>query len=510
MKFIKYLVLNLLVVITFSCKDAWEDHINLNSDVSDKTIVQVIESRPELSEFLIYLKKSGLDKELESSKMYTLWIPDNDAMASVDQTILNDSAKLSLFVSNHFAALEYTIQGEKKETSVKAYNGKLLVFNNADSTIDGYKIKKGDIIARNGIVHIVNHVLNPRLNIWEYIENQATVNEHVNYLKSLSGKVFVANPLYQTGFDPITGKPVYDMAKCMVWHNTFLDNVADLRVEDSVYTVFIVDDNVYDSEYQRFKKYFVVETGSAHNDSVKIKYKITKDYVFRGAYKTPEVPDTLKSLSDVKVPFKGSATLLYRASNGYVYKVSDCSIDLHNKIPTIIVEAETANKYLLPLISVAGSNKRFNPLASGGFDFILDNHAQKAAEYADGSANPSAGGFALFVKEVASIKYKISWKAVNDFRGGLRTPNDTLTLKQKLAFSQIDHFTGTQPVWKQASLVTPSYVKITDHSYATAQEVELAKWTFSFMREDIYFQILCGGTNMSVTLDYLKLEPIFE
>jgi uncharacterized surface protein with fasciclin (FAS1) repeats len=510
MKFLKYLVLNLLVVFAFSCKDEWNDHIRLNMDVSDKTIVQILENNPQLSEFLLYLEKSGLDKELSSSKLFTLWVPDNDAMASVDPSILNDSVKLRLFVSNHFSTSEYTIQGTKRDTSVKVYSAKNLVFNNMDSTIDGFKIKEGDIFAKNGVLHIVSHILNPRLNIWEYIETMAPENEHVTYLKSLSGERFVPNPKYQLGFDPVTGKPVYDIEKCMVWYNYFLENVADLRMEDSVYTVFIVDDNTYNNEYDKFKKYFCVENGTTSADTAKVKYKITKDYVFRGAYKNPGLPDTLKSLENVKVPFKGSATLLYRASNGYVYLVNDCSIGLHDKIPTVIVEGETSDKYLLPTINIAGSNKRYNPLASGGYDFILDNHGQAAAEYADGTNNPNAGGIALHVKELASVKYRILWKAVNNFRGGLRNPNDTLTLKQKLAFSQILSFKGTQPVWEQAAIITTSYVAITDRSYSNAQEVELSKWTFSKMREDIYFQILCGGANMSVTLDYLKLEPIFE
>jgi uncharacterized surface protein with fasciclin (FAS1) repeats len=506
MRFLSYLVL--LALFTVGCKDTWEDHIRLNGDVSDKTIVAILEQNPDYSEFLVYLKKSGLDKELASSKIFTLWVPDNNAMASVDPTILNDSAKLKLFVGNHFSREQMTIQGIKMDTLVKVFNGKSLEFDNADSLMDGVKITAGDIFAKNGVIHHISQVLNPRLNIWQYISNEATPNEHVNYLKSLSNYRLVVNYNKILGTDPVSGRPVYGIDT--VRYNSFLEDIADLNSEDSVYTFFIVDDAVYTSEFQRFFKYFWVENGTTSSDTAMIKKKITKDFVFKGAYKQIGFPDSLISLSGVKVPFKGSAQLLYRASNGYIYKVSDCAIRLQDKIPVIKIEAETADKYLLPTISINGANKRFRPGASGGYDFILDNHGQAAAEYADGTSNPNAGGFALHVKEIASVKYKISWKAVNDFRAGLRNPNDTAHLRQKLAFTQIARMSGNQPVWQQVSLITPAYVQVIDNSYATAQERELAQWTFSRMREDIYFQILCGGQNMSVALDYLKLEPIFQ
>jgi uncharacterized surface protein with fasciclin (FAS1) repeats len=509
MKIFNYLLI-LFIVFFNSCKDVWEDHISLNKDVSDKSIVEFIENNPNLSEFLAYLKKSGLDKELSSSKLYTIWVPDNNAMASVDAAILNDSTKLHLFVANHFCLSEYALQGEKLEKLVKAFNGKIIRFNNNDSTVNGVSISAGDIFTKNGIIHILKQPLSPKLNIWEYIESVTESNKHIAYLRSLSGSKFEPNPDYQTGFEPGTGKPVYDTAKCMVWYNSFFEKVADISAEDSVYTFFIVTDQIYDSEYEKFKKYFWVTNGTTSADSAMVKYKITKDYVFRGLYKQPGTPDSLFSLSGVKVPFNSSATLMYEASNGYIYNVTSCDISLKEKIPVIYVEGETADKYLLPTISVSGSNKRYRVGARGDFDFILDNHGQAAAEYSDGTYNPNAGGFALLVKEVASVKYRISWMAVNDFRGGLRNPDTARVLRQKLAFSQIERMIGNQPKWAPVSLVTPLYDTITNKSYASATEKVLTNWTFSRMREDIYFQILAGGTGMSVVLDYLKLEPIFE
>jgi hypothetical protein len=531
MKIIKFYVFCLLIIVVASCNDVWEDHIARNNDVSDKTLSEMIESDPDLTIFAAYLKKSGYNFDLSTAKYYTVWVPDNNAMASVDAGLINDLVKLQMFVANHIALGQYSLQEKVSSivVPVKTLNGKNIRFIPSTNTIDGIKISTSDIFVKNGILHKISQPIFNRLNIWEYLMDSVTVaNKQIDYMKSLTDSIFVPNPAYQTGYDE-DGRPIYDRGKCMVWHNGFIDKVADLRSEDSIFTFFIVDDNVFDSEYAKFKNYFKVVDGTTSSDSAMVRYKITKDYVFSGAYSQPGVPNVLRSLSGVNVPFTGSATLLYRASNGYIYKVTDCSIGKIDKIPTIIIEGETDDKYMLPLISTAGGTKRYKPSASGGFDFILESYSGVnklvAAEYADGNPNPNAGGIALHVSELASVKYRISWKAVNDFNGSFNAPDTMLDCRQKLGFTQITRIVSNQPQWEPISLITQLYDTIDNKTYPGTEKF-LSNWIFSRMRTDTYFHVLCGSSTYTYTkpdgkeatitkvgpviLDYLKLEPIFD
>ncbi|HVG13540.1 MAG TPA: hypothetical protein VM935_01230, partial [Chitinophagaceae bacterium] len=57
-----------------ACKK-WDDHNKIENQDLSKTLLEEINGRSDLSKFYEYLKKTGLDKELSSSKSYTVWAP---------------------------------------------------------------------------------------------------------------------------------------------------------------------------------------------------------------------------------------------------------------------------------------------------------------------------------------------------------------------------------------------------------------------------------------------------
>src|ERR671913_602081 len=86
------------VLVMIGCKK-WEDHTNIENQDLTKNLMEEISQRSNLSKFVEYVKKTGLDKELASSKTYTVWAPTNDALQTLDPTIIADTAKLRQFVS---------------------------------------------------------------------------------------------------------------------------------------------------------------------------------------------------------------------------------------------------------------------------------------------------------------------------------------------------------------------------------------------------------------------------
>src|SRR6478735_1483116 len=91
-----------LALCLLGCKK-WEEHTALDNQDLAKTLLDEVSQRSNLSKFTEYLKKTGLDKELASSKTYTVWAPTNDALQNLDPTIVADSAKLRRFIANHIA-----------------------------------------------------------------------------------------------------------------------------------------------------------------------------------------------------------------------------------------------------------------------------------------------------------------------------------------------------------------------------------------------------------------------
>src|SRR5687768_13029186 len=98
----------ILSVITFSsgCRK-WDDHIQLNDPALGETLLQKIQETQELSKFNEYLVKTGYDQVLASAKLFTVWAPDNQALAGLDASIINDAAKLKQFIGNHIGFEEY-------------------------------------------------------------------------------------------------------------------------------------------------------------------------------------------------------------------------------------------------------------------------------------------------------------------------------------------------------------------------------------------------------------------
>src|SRR5688572_14206691 len=103
----RVLFLGLFMAIIFSGCKKWEDAEKLlNQDLS-KTLTDAIAADPNLSTFSGYIKTTGVDVMLSSSKTFTVWAPSNSALATLDPAIVNDPVKLKNFVLNHVSNQSY-------------------------------------------------------------------------------------------------------------------------------------------------------------------------------------------------------------------------------------------------------------------------------------------------------------------------------------------------------------------------------------------------------------------
>jgi uncharacterized surface protein with fasciclin (FAS1) repeats len=138
-----------------------------------KNIAQLAIGDPQLSDLVTALKAAGLVTTLEGRGPYTVFAPDNAAFASLPAGTLSkllepaNKAELTSILTYH------VVPGSLKASdimagAVKTLNGASFTVNDTDgklSITDGrgntVKIVQTDIIASNGVVHVISGVLMP-------------------------------------------------------------------------------------------------------------------------------------------------------------------------------------------------------------------------------------------------------------------------------------------------------------------------------------------------------------
>ncbi|MBN1926711.1 MAG: fasciclin domain-containing protein [Prolixibacteraceae bacterium] len=535
----KFFLIIALVMILSACKNVWEEHIKVNDNVLQENIMVYLGSDPEFSEFTSMLKSTGMDVYLSSSGIYTVWAPDNQAIAGIDPSLIDTDDKLRLFVSNHIVSGMYSTLANNVALDLKMKSGKSLSYDSSNDLIDGVTIDpSGEVTLKNGVVQLISQPLLPRYTIWDYIALEAPPGRFVDYLKSLTRLVFDENNSEQIGVDSLS-QPVFDS----IWieKNNFFLYVTDISSEDSTLTLLIPGDEVFEAEFSKFEKYYrrddkVSNVIPTARDSAYIKLMIARDLVFENEYTASDGPDTLVSYFDVKVPFnKASVTSSFQASNGYVHHVTDCSVKPSDKILPIVMEAEncivgamisSSGNYLTNTTSGTGTpyfRQRAN--ASQGFDLIVDNSHK--------SERLSGALFAGPI--VASMPYRVKIRAINDFNKSYRYPNSETVLKQWLGQVTItrdliteeikaistatnllnsgDQFGTPDVVYDPADQNTYYYsdtlLTYSPIENAIEDEVDLGYYNFS-KSDSVYLRLIPQASQMAVTADYFRLVPIFE
>lgn len=494
-----------LLLSIAACKDPWEDRTGQKEDVPKNNIMEEISNRPELSQFALLLQQTGWDTILKSTKSFTVFAPTNDALAELSSETLADEQQVKRLVNNHICFLQYEYFTRNELVRVKSYNNKYLTMDFVNGKVDDANlITPYDVVANNGILHIIDKPLVPLINVWEFIENTSLCPKLTGYINSLTGYIFDPKIATRIGVDPQTGKTIYDTASGMVWNNLFNNRTRDLKSEEVLSTVVLFSDEDFDEEYAKFRKYFsltfVVDNSDLPSDSI-TKWKIVKDIVFPGQILPIELPTVLKSTFGVNVPI-GSFTIdsSFRASNGMVYIVSNYRINLEDKIPVIIIEGEDTTKYVgRDPFGQTGYTRKV-ALASGGYDFILDNHG----------ANP--GTLTYRLPDICNTKYSIYLKSVNDFNYSYRYPNDTTKIRQNLGWASITETKDREPVFGVSGFVPFSTYPIAfnDSTYVMATEKFISDFTLTGYNSKEWIQLRGTGKNATIALDYIKLVPIFQ
>ena len=113
------------------------------------------------------VKQAGLAETLSATGPYTVFAPTDAAFKKVPKktlkALLANKAKLKAVLLYHVVSGKVTAADVVKLHSAKTLNGKKVRIHVANSTVfvNNAKVVKADVMATNGVIHVVNRVLIP-------------------------------------------------------------------------------------------------------------------------------------------------------------------------------------------------------------------------------------------------------------------------------------------------------------------------------------------------------------
>lgn len=244
-----------------SCSD-FDDYNKAYTNASvesTKTLWENILGQENLSQFAEVAKKAGFDKELNSSRTYTVWAPVNGSF-DYDRYINrmdSDSVRYK-FIENHVANFNYAMTGEARNERVHTLNEKSYLLASSDNgvfTFDGKTMNGTGIPSVNGTLHTINGEAAFYPNIYESIFETAGSDSVVAYFNKykreyLDTKNSIEGPI-------VDGKQTYIDSVMVSDNGLFRSFNAYIAREDSNYTMLLPTDKAYLEAYNRIKTCFV-------------------------------------------------------------------------------------------------------------------------------------------------------------------------------------------------------------------------------------------------------------
>ncbi|MCX6335086.1 MAG: fasciclin domain-containing protein [Bacteroidia bacterium] len=488
-----FIFLFLFIAIVLSgCNDKWEDHNQIQDPVLADNLLEIIVNNSDLSTFAGYLAATGYDEVIASSKVFTVWAPTNQALANLDPAIVNDGSLLKQFVANHISNQAYFTRNANPLLTIRTLNGKNVLFTK--TMFEEANITAADLFTGNGVLHIVDMAIVPKLNAWEFLNNSAASLQKT-FLQSQNYTYRDLSQAEIIGIDPKTGNPIYKEGTGYFSENYFLRSVTDLSNEDGKYTFVILTDAAFSAEKTKIAPFYTVSISGATparnafvTDSLTT-WDIVKDLVFVGDYSVDNLPDTLISYDSLKVHLDKTAIVeTHKVSNGVVYVMSSIKYKMSGKLKPVIIEGENYVAYtnaVPPLAAYANTNgtrsirTRRNPYTNADFTEIYF------------SGHSTSAYWIHYLPTVNAVKYKVYWVAVRDFN----TTGTITYFTQRVAF-------------KDRTVVSIPYKQVDLLNY---NEVYLGEYTpANYGALDTFLVSFTSTTNTlnSLVLDYIKMVPV--
>lgn len=318
-----------ILVITFTaCNNNWDNYFfGKNQSITeeadlDHTLTDFFASHPEFSDYYQKLKDYNLDKELVKNQQVTLWVVDNQTLATTP-TYSNDTLRMKY----HLNYLSFGLNDLKNNIRIRTISGiyTQIAINDQGTFVNDAQVIKSYRL-KNGCVHIISKMLTPRLNMYDYLKGLGSDYSIIrDSIFKYDKKVFDKANSTPIGVDK-TGNTIYD--SIFYVYNPIFDK-ALFNSEFKQFTVFVPSNQVIQDCFSKLQdQYSKMAKTVTHNDSV-VAFNWIKQAMFYDGQITDFTNKDIKSVyskvwrtSVQKVDESKREEL----SNGYLYYVTDLKI----------------------------------------------------------------------------------------------------------------------------------------------------------------------------------------
>jgi uncharacterized surface protein with fasciclin (FAS1) repeats len=138
----------------------------MGSAFAAKDIVDTAVGAGEFKTLATALKEAGLIDTLKGKGPFTVFAPTDAAFAKVPKAdldaLLKDKAALTKVLTYHVVPGKVMAKDVKAGKVKTVQGGELTVATDGGVTVDSAKVTKTDIVASNGVIHVIDSVLMPK------------------------------------------------------------------------------------------------------------------------------------------------------------------------------------------------------------------------------------------------------------------------------------------------------------------------------------------------------------
>lgn len=251
-----------------SCTDAWNDHYDQQVGAGTESLLQLVKSEPQLSDFYKLLNVTHLYNNtkrtnvtyaelLDADQALTVWAPVNgsfnaDSLLQLCQTVKGDSMVANHFVRNHIAHNLYNMNVDTKQ-QVKMLNDKFLSLSPSALYTSNVIQSKYNLPATNGLLHMLDNDVAYSYNVYEGITSHEEFMHIGKFFSSFEHLELDEERSIQSGIED--GKKVYSDS-VMVKENILFRKFDQIMDEDSNFVMMMPDAKAWDKVYNNASKYF--------------------------------------------------------------------------------------------------------------------------------------------------------------------------------------------------------------------------------------------------------------
>ena len=142
--------------------------VDRGAPAAEKNIVETAVAAGQFKTLASLLDQAGLVQTLSANSRFTVFAPTDAAFAKVPKATLDalakDKAKLRAVLLYHVANGKLTASKVIKRKSIKTLNGDRLRVRvrTGKVYVGGARVTTPDVLASNGVIHVINKVLIPR------------------------------------------------------------------------------------------------------------------------------------------------------------------------------------------------------------------------------------------------------------------------------------------------------------------------------------------------------------